>query len=243
MSQEEIKSSEEAKETISVTPSFLEELVKSKKNESFKDPEVLAKSKLEADQHIALLEKQLKEMKEDLEGRLSQEKILEEIEKKTKEYAEKEVVTPTETRVDTTPDPNQLSSLIEEAIANREKQNSFQTNIQTVQKEMVNQFGENAKSVLETAAGSVGMEIDKLVELAGTSPDAFRAIVGTTRTSKETNTVPGSNMNTAGISGRSEVRNYAYYQKLRKENPSAYYNPKTQLQMHKDAAELGDRFN
>ncbi len=37
-------------------------------------------------------------------------------------------------------------------------------------------------------------------------------------------------------------RTWAFYQELKKSNPTEYWRPKTQVQMHKDAEALGDAF-
>jgi hypothetical protein len=39
-----------------------------------------------------------------------------------------------------------------------------------------------------------------------------------------------------------EKRTWSYYQKLKKENPKLYNDPKTNVQMQKDYIELGDEF-
>ena len=40
----------------------------------------------------------------------------------------------------------------------------------------------------------------------------------------------------------SNVRNWNYYQNLRRENPNQYYSPKVQQQMIQDRMQMGDKF-
>ena len=52
-----------------------------------------------------------------------------------------------------------------------------------------------------------------------------------------------SSINTEGVNMQSSTeRNWAYYQKLRRENRNLYYTPKIQRQLMEDKGRLGDKF-
>jgi hypothetical protein len=53
---------------------------------------------------------------------------------------------------------------------------------------------------------------------------------------------PQSQRRSDSFSPQVTKRNWAYYEKMRSENGNLYYDPKTQVQMHKDAQELKDAF-
>ena len=61
--------------------SYLQKLVEAK-GENWKDPEVLAKGKLEADGYIKTLEEQLAQMREDLKKQEYQAQVLEQLQNK-----------------------------------------------------------------------------------------------------------------------------------------------------------------
>ena len=80
--------------------------------------------------------------------------------------------------------------------------------------------------------------------MAKKSPDAFFRTFGLDKESAETFELPPrTKQRTDGFSPTGkEKRTWSYYQKLRKEKPDVYRDPKTQTQMLKDSIELGEAF-
>ena len=79
--------------------------------------------------------------------------------------------------------------------------------------------------------------------MAETQPKAFLALmVGNAPAKASTNDYvpPRSSITSQAHSG--DNRNFAHYEKMRKENPTQYWLPKTQNEMFKVARELGEDF-
>jgi len=53
---------------------------------------------------------------------------------------------------------------------------------------------------------------------------------------------PRSNVRPSSFSPKTPVRDWNYYQELKKKDPKVYLDPKIAVQMHEDAIALGDRF-
>jgi hypothetical protein len=109
---------EQTQQETAPQESFLQKLVEAK-GENWKDPEVLAKGKLEADGYIKTLEEQLATMREDMQKQDYQAQILEQLQNKAAETTTAQPATPnnngsTETQ-DTTASlsENDLESLVE----------------------------------------------------------------------------------------------------------------------------------
>ena len=226
--------------------SFLDKLVQAK-GENWRDPETLAKGKLEADGYIKNLEDQLANMREDIKKQDYQSEILTQLQNKaTETSAVKTEVPNNNTSVntqDTTGVVNEedLKSLVEKTLNQRELQAKVQTNLQFVDKELEGSFGTEAKAQIERKAAELGMSIDRLRDIAAESPNAFFALIGENK--RPTEPMISGSVRTEGVSMQpSTERNFGYYQKLRRDNRNLYYSAKTQQQMFEDKSRLGDKF-
>ena len=139
-SAETTQTEQNAEQTTSETPpqeSFVQKLVEAK-GENWKDPEVLAKGKLEADGYIKTLEEQLAQMREDMNKQDYQAQILEQLQNKAAETTTANPATPndngsTETQ-DTTASlsENDLESLVEKTLVKREQDAVIKQNLSQV---------------------------------------------------------------------------------------------------------------
>jgi len=226
--------------------SFLDKLVQAK-GENWRDPETLAKGKLEADGYIKNLEDQLANMREDIKKQDYQNEILTQLQNKaTETSAVKTEVPNNNTSVntqDTTGVVNEedLKSLVEKTLNQRELQAKVQTNLQFVDKELEGSFGTEAKAQIERKATELGMSVDRLRDIAAESPNAFFALIGENK--RPVNPMVSGSVRTEGVNMQSSTeRDFNYYQKLRRENRNLYYSAKTQQQMFEDKSRLGDKF-
>ena len=218
------------------------------KGDKFKDTQVLAKSKLEADNHIASLERQLAELREELGKESYSQKLLEQLQTKAP------TPTPVNTEVaqeqnggtktsDTKPELSEdfLKSLVEKTLTERELRGTTEQNIAAVSKELEAKYGTNAKSHVEQKAKALGLSMERLQALAAESPTAFMALIGEPQKSFQP-PVSGS-VRTEGVNFQgSTERDFKYYQNLRRTNKKLYYDPKTQRQMIADKTRLGSNF-
>lgn len=228
------------------TDSFVQKLVQAK-GENFSDPEVIAKSKLEADTFIENLERQNKELREDLSKQEYAKTLLEQLQDKATKTT---TVNPVEantgstvTEGDTKPtvSENDLESLISETLSKREKEAKELSNLQQVDKKLDELYGTEADGTIEKKAAELGLTKEYLKTMAADSPAAFFTLIGE-EAPKVSNPVTQSTVNTAGVYNQTSERDYNYYSKIRRENPSAYYSPKVQREMTLDAERLKDKF-
>ena len=123
--------------------SFLQKLVEAK-GENWRDPETLAKGKLEADGYIKTLEDQLNQMREDIKKQDYQAQILEQLQNKATDSTTVETAMPnnngsTETQNTTASlSENDLESLVEKTLVKREKDSVVKQNLSQVDQELVN---------------------------------------------------------------------------------------------------------
>ncbi len=227
--------------------SFLDKLVQAK-GENWKDPEVLAKGKLEADGYIQSLEEQIAQMREDLKKQEYQSQILEQLQNKATDTTAVNNGEPNNNNgsvdtQDTTGAVNEetLKSLVEQTLTQREKDNSVKQNLTQVDQELMNTFGTEAAATVQKKAEELGMSMDRLRDIASESPTAFFTLIGTPK--QLSNPMVQGSVRTEGVNMQvSSERNWAYYQKLRRENRNEYYSPKVQQQLLQDKMRLGDKF-
>lgn len=226
--------------------SFLDKLVQAK-GENWRNPETLAKGKLEADGYIKTLEDQLSQMREDMKKQDYQAQILEQLQNKAAESTTANTVEPNNNgsinEQNTTGVVNEetLKSLVEQTLTQREKDNTVQQNLTQVDMELDKSFGTEATATVEKKAKELGMSMERLRDIAAESPSAFFTLIGEPQ--KTFNPMVSGSVRTEGVNMQaSSERNWEYYQKLRRENRNLYYTPKVQQQMFADQQRLGDKF-
>lgn len=228
--------------------SYLAKLVATK-GENWKDPEVLAKGKLEADGYIKNLEDQLRQMREDLEKQDYAKRLLEELQNKAtpSTNVKSEVAnnnnggTVTEGNTQPQVSEDTLKSLVEQTLSARERENTVKQNLAIVDQELQKTYGTEAAATVQKKAQELGLPISRLQELAAESPTAFFNLIGEPKKSFQP-LVTGS-IRTEGVNmANSSERNWQYYQNLRRENKTLYYTPKVQQQLMEDRMRLGDKF-
>jgi len=134
-----------------------------------------------------------------------------------------------------------LKSLVEKTLGQRELEAKVQGNLELVDKELEGSFGTEAKAQIEKKAAELGMSIDRLRDIAAESPNAFFALIGENK--RPANPMVAGSVRTEGVNMQSSTeRDFNYYQKLRRENRNLYYSAKTQQQMFEDKARLGEKF-
>lgn len=239
---------EQTTQTTEPTESFVAKLVEAK-GDNWKDPEVLAKGKLEADRYIKELEDQLNQMREDLKKEDYAEKILQEIRNKAADTSTANRSLPNNNTAgaiqDGTPQPSlseeDLKSLVDKTLTEREKQNTVTQNIRLVDEELQRQYGTEAQKTIAKKAEDLGISLERMKEIASESPTAFFALIGEAK--KNFNPMVNSSVRTEGVNLQTSTeRDWSYYQKLRRENRDLYYTPKIQQQLMQDKGRLGDKF-
>lgn len=221
--------------------SFVDQLVAAK-GITWKEPETIAKGKLEADAFIEHQKAQIAELEAKLQGESYSQALLQKLqESNPSALKEPEGSDSAKQKEDTTLDVETVRSLIDTRLKEQAEGSTRSANLSAVEKAMTDAHGANAQQVLQSRAKELNVTVDFLSTIAAQSPAAFLNLVGTERTSEAGHTTT-SVVNTDSGSATSSVRNKAYYTKLRRENPSVYRAAATQDQMVADRLQLGERW-
>ena len=237
----------ETQTTPQTTEDWIAKLVETK-GESFKDPQVIAKSKLEADNFIKSLEGQIKELREDVSRVDYQSKLLEQLQNKAPSTTNGNAVESNNNNggtkaSDTKPEISEdvLKALVDKTLTEREQLNTTKQNAYIVTTELVNKYGTNAKAHVEQKAQELGMSYQRLEALAAESPNAFFTLIGEPK--KDLRTFTQGTINTQSVSMQTSVdHDWDYYQNIRRTNKTLYYEPQTQRALVADKMRLGDKF-
>jgi hypothetical protein len=221
--------------------SFIEQLVNAK-GETWKDPEVIAKGKLEAD---ALIEQQRQELQE-LRERVAKEEysktLLETLqEKPAAPIQQPEVNDNREAAENTTLNADTVKGLVAEYLSETQQKERATLNLQKVEDALAKSLGDNATQIVKQKAAEMGVDINFLRSVAEQSPDAFLKLVVTEAPTEGGHVTPNKTNTAAGFDSSSE-RNWDYYERLRRENRKEYWTPAIQNQMVEDKQRLGTRW-
>lgn len=203
----------------------------------YKTVEDLAKSRLEADAFIEQLKAEKEEIRKDLESRLSLEQSL-------KEIKEARGATPPakEEPASVPLDEQTIEQMIERTIEARNKKKTTAANIKEADRVIVDYMAGDrvkAEAFIKGKAEELGVGMEFLMSMAANSPKAFFSLVGV-EPQKQTapasvsvkstvNTEAKDFANMGGIKPESK----AYFDKIRRENPSQYWKAETQKALFK----------
>jgi len=232
------------------TNTFMERLVETR-GEQWRDPEVLAKGKLEADNYISDLERQLAEMREDLGRQDYSKQLLEQLQNRQPGSTTGQ----TEVRSNNNNDSgannegntsldlseDKLKSLVKQTLSENAQSERVRKNLEAVEQRLEQTFGTEADRVVKSKANELGMNFDKLKEIASDSPEAFFTLIGEAQRPRSMITEGSVRTESVAMQGSKE-RNFQYYQDLRRTNRSQYYSQSVQQQMMQDRMRLGDKF-
>lgn len=228
--------------------SYLAKLVAAK-GENWKDPEVLAKGKLEADGYIKNLEEQLKQLREDLGKQEYSKQLLDQLQNKATQPASVNPAAANNDKGSTSTDGNTppqvsedtLKSLVEQTLSQRDRDNTVKQNLAIVDEELQKAYGTEAPVVIQSKAKELGLTVQRLQELASESPAAFFNLIGEPK--KSMAPIVQGTIRTEGVNMQASTEhNWEYYQNLRRTNKQLYYSPKVQRQLMEDKQRLGAKF-
>ena len=225
---------------------YLEEMKKKFVNaEGEIDVVALAKGKYYADKHNADIERELQELREDFNSRITLEKVMAEIKAVKTQTPSNEVTNPHEQQRESGDSakyvtPEQLKALLEQ-----EKQKLVQeSNVKQVVETLKNKFGKDYTAKLEEVASKFDYTKEELGALAADKPARLLKLVdelGGSKPQEQLFGAPQSSRRTVAP-GTTGTKNYAYFQKLRKDNPSQYHSLATVREMHDMAEKMGEDF-
>lgn len=212
----------------------------------FKDEKALAKAKIHSDQHIARVEKENAELRQELNQRLTLEEFYEKV--KSSQPSPSSHTEPTEDdRERNEISLEQIGSLVDQRVqklteAERASERQRQ-NLEYVKSEMHKRLGPGFQKLLRDRAAELGETEQDLTLIAMHKPKVFLDLMTPRKQESPTPSLPHTEVNVAGTTTLDgKVRNQSWYSQLKKTDPEKYKSPKVQAQMHKDALALGEKF-
>ncbi len=143
-----------------------------------------------------------------------------------------------------TPRPDvDFRSQIKEEIQALNEQSRAVKNIEDAARKMVDVYGTPAAAneAIRKRADELGVSADWLRDSASQSPNAFYATMGITAGGQNRST-PTPHNDFVNRDGNRDQKDFEYFDRLRKEDPKAYYLPANQKLMLEQAKKLGRDF-
>lgn len=143
-------------------------------------------------------------------------------------------------------DPASLNELIDQRLSDNKKQESMQSNIDSVDARMKTAFGAKAEETMLAKAAELGMTVKQMMNTAANSPTAFMSWFDLTKGGTQEGSM-NSDVNTEQGSfnpSNEDVKPFTYkhYEKIRKASPAQYMSPKIQAEMNQKMIEMGESF-
>lgn len=207
----------------------------------YKTVEDLARSRMEADSFIEKLKNENAALREAISTESDPAEMLRLLGQRTN--ANKG----SENAVTNQSNQSQVAPLSEERVLEllsaREAEQKRQSNKATYEAALNKAFGEKTAEVLASRLGELGMNKESLEALAVQNPNAALRIVGISGASGSGSLEP-SVTTEAYLSEKlnGETKNFAYFQKLRRELKEGYYTPEIQREVFLARQKLGEAF-
>ena len=224
----------------------------------FKSVEELARGKAEADAFINRLLDERKSMREDLQARTSLQDLVDrmrtgKMNPADKEQGRQEQDSGNDFYTGNRPDPNEngkpsespfSEEKVQELIERRLAEDQARKNLSEVKETLKQKFGHDYARKLREKAEDLGMTIEELDSYAKRNPKAFYRLVELDKdVDRSSATPPASQINSEVFSMRGQsYSKFSDFEKLRRENPNAYWSPKVQNQLYKLTQEKGPEF-
>jgi hypothetical protein len=213
----------------------------------YRDPQAAGRALAEKDAFISKLQKETKEMREEIQKQKTMEELIDHLTPKhglTNNRQDNPVRDEDHAAKALTPE--ELSQLVQSELDKRQSKSQLDQNYHTVVATLKEKFGDNANRVIADKAQELGVDINFLKQLATEKPKVFLAMVGQAKPREEDffsgpvrSTVDPTRLTANKSSGE---RNKSFYDKLRVQDKNKYWSRDVQAQMHKDAMSLGEKF-
>lgn len=216
--------------------------------QKYSSPEELAKAYVHASQFIETLkqENQVKDQK------MEEATNLIELLSKANDEPTKAPTNAPETPAEGNPQAHEpaakdvdVESVVEKFLAKKDSERKQQEVADKIQKHF-NSDPTKIAEFLNTKARELGMSVNDFDSMAARSPAAVLTLLGISGMQTPAGQAPVTpDKNTAALSNQpdKDVRNFQYYNNLRRENPNKYFSPAMQRQKEQDLKALGvDKF-
>lgn len=240
----------EQTETLDNSKDYFQELVG--EGRKFKSKEDLAKGKFESDLYINTLQSRMDELrkdylkeKEDNVAKARLEELIDQLNKTSQRPSNNEPTPPVIDGNQPKFDPKEIESLVSTKIQEHDRAKREQENFNEVRNKLKEQYGSNYQSVLKQKIEELGLDETFMNDLARKHPSVLLKTLGVGEQvqQEQFQSPPRSSIRNDNFKPSSgQKRTWAYYQDIKKNNPTLYHDPKTTVQMHKDYETLGSDF-
>lgn len=207
------------------------------------DPELI-KSKVDADLYIKTIESQKDELRADYmkaQEEIQKSKALEQLVDRLNNKEVPPGITPAPANVP--PQDIDFDKLFEDKYEQKKRSEIETDNYNKVYAKLQERFGARAGEVLAEQSNTLGLSKEDVNSLAKKSPDAFFRMLGLNTQEKDLFMAPPrSDLRNDNYAPKTVKRTWSWYQAEKAKNPKWYWNPQTQLQMHRDSESLGSSF-
>lgn len=133
----------------------------------------------------------------------------------------------------------EIMEIAKAALQQEQQQSTYNQNIDRCAKTLEEKWGPGYRAVMTNKAKELGVSQEYLLQLAGNSPQMFLAAVGIgSSTNNNGNAAPPrSNVNANfNNQGANKGKDWSYYQKMRRENPTQYFSGEVQREIFERAS-------
>lgn len=226
----------------------LREQLKQKWMEKFPTaPPELIETKVESDLYIKTLERQKDEMRSDLIAKDQELQKGRNLDPLIDHLNNRELPAPVPLKPEKilpTMDINEIERVFDNRYEAKKLAEIENRNFQEVQNKLRDRYGQNAAPIIAEQANTLGLSKEDVNSLAKKSPEAFFRMLGLNQPQERDLFMapPRNDVRNDSFAPKTQKRTWNYYQDLKAKNPTMYWEPKTQLQMHRDSETLGAAF-
>jgi len=139
--------------------------------------------------------------------------------------------------------PEDIEAIVQKKLSENDLRKKQDTNFNTIKATLREHLGDNAQEILKQRREELGLTQEFADELARNHPSVFMKTFGLEEQHSDPfRAPPRSNVRPSSFAPKTPVRDWNYYQELKKKDPKIYLDPKIAVQMHEDAIALGERF-
>lgn len=139
-------------------------------------------------------------------------------------------------------DETKANDMVRRALQEAKTSEREEANIRTVESKLQEAYGSDYKKLLKQKVSQLGLTEDFVNSLARSHPQVLFKTLELDRQGGEGFQSPPSSSHRSDPFASGPKRTWSYYQKMRKEDPDRYNDPKTKAQMTKDYQQLGSEF-
>lgn len=221
---------------------YYEELVG--EGRKYADNQAFARSRVEADLHIARLEDEQKRLREDLATRIGYETFLDQL-KKTPLNTQAPQLPVEPAKEPSAITPADIERLLEQKMQQHEYSRNAQQNLNIVKAKLQEVYGPSYAQRLKLATQELQMSEQFVEGLAQSNPKAlFRLLNIDAQPTKDNLFQAPPRSEFSPSSSATKGRGDSYYNDIYKKNPNLYWTPKIQNEIFERIKEIGiDAYN